>query len=196
MPMLRDLDEMKWPFIGYTTATKRSMAIQKMLCTETERETLVQNPCSLLNTKPVVYLLSAISARPTGMDIDENIKSETAVFTMNQLVVFLSSLWVNTIRIIKKFPNKTNKHDERVEDQETDFDCGRYLFIVTVKMVDIVWTHVAEISRKILFFVTVSRAIKGNFNLSTLAYIPTYWYLKQIYAFQTKYYQVSWRSLS
>ena len=86
------------------------MAIQKMLCTETERETLVQNPCSLHSTKPVVSLsgqeLSAISAKPTGVDIDENIKSETAMFTMNQLVVFLSSLWVNTIRIINKFPTK------------------------------------------------------------------------------------------
>ena len=34
--------------------------------------------------------------------------------------------------------NQTNKHDEKVEDQETDFGCGRYLFIVTVKIADIV----------------------------------------------------------
>ena len=144
------------------------MAIQKILCTETERETLVQNPCSLHSTKPVVSLsgqeLSAISAKPTEVDIDENIKSETAMF-YNEPIGRFSQFFVSKHdKNYQQVSNQTNKHDERVEDQETDFGCGRYLFIVTVKIADIVWTHIAEIWRKIHFFHCFS-SNKGEFQL-------------------------------
>ena len=84
----RNLEEIRWTFIGNTTATNRSKAIQTRLSTETVIETFCRNHFSLQNIRPVVPSIChsweplANCANCSGRVVNGNIKSDTAMLTI------------------------------------------------------------------------------------------------------------------
>ena len=109
--LLRNLDVTRWAFIGKTTATSRSTAIQTRLHAETAYEVENKNFIAL-QKYPVVLPkghrveLEDIFASLKGITDNGYTKSETAILTIKKFVVFLNSFLWCKITSMRAFPTK------------------------------------------------------------------------------------------
>ena len=110
----RNLEEIRCAFNGITTAINRSTDIQRRLCTETVIETATRKTLSLQKIKPGFPLIGhwkfeesvAIPLKLNGINSMGIIRSDTAMLTINEFIVLLSSSRKRTKVMISTFPTK------------------------------------------------------------------------------------------